>query len=58
MSGSGAEKRKHAQAIRIANLRKSGVSVRETAEIVGVHKEKIRNLQLLGERLLSLEAAK
>lgn len=55
MSGSGADKRQHARAIRIYNLRKSGVSVRETAEIVGVHKGSIRSLQLLGERLVSME---
>lgn len=55
MSGENAEKRHHARAIRIYKLRAEGVSVRETAKLVGVHKGQIRTLQLLGERLLSLE---
>lgn len=55
MSGENADKRQHQRAIRIARLRADGVSVRETARLVGVHKKQIRTLQLLGERLLSLE---
>ncbi|KPA87323.1 hypothetical protein PF66_06233 [Pseudomonas asplenii] len=55
MSGSGADKRAEALAKRVAKLRSEGVSVRETAEIVCVHKGRIRTLQLLGERLMTLK---
>lgn len=55
MSGENAEKRQHQRAIRVYKLRLEGVSVRETAKLTGVHKKQIRTLQLLGERLLSLE---
>lgn len=55
MSGSMAEKRAQALAKRVYRLRAEGISVRETAELVGVHKGRIRTLQLLGERLASLE---
>lgn len=55
MSGENADNRQHQRAIRIYKLRLEGVSVRETAKLLGVHKSKIRTLQLLGERLLSLE---
>lgn len=54
MSGSGADKRKQAQARRVYKLRAEGIPVREVAEIVGVHKGKVRGLQLLGERLLQV----
>ncbi|AZD50536.1 hypothetical protein C4K20_5145 [Pseudomonas chlororaphis subsp. aurantiaca] len=55
MSGTKAELRAHAQAKRVYKLREQGLSVRETAALVGIHKGRVRTLQLLGERLLSLE---
>lgn len=55
MSGSGADKRSQALAKRVYKLRLDGISCKQTAELVGVHKGRIRTLQLLGERLLSLE---
>lgn len=53
MSGSNALKRQHAKAIRAYNLRHEGLSVKETAELLGVPREKVRVLEVLGERLLS-----
>lgn len=54
MSGAGSEMRSHALAKRVYKLRADGISVKQTAEIVGVHKGRIRTLQLLGERLLQV----
>lgn len=55
MSGSGAVLRAQALAKRAYKLRADGISVREAAELLGVHKSRVRTLQILGERLLSLE---
>lgn len=52
MSGSGAQKRSHAQAIRCYNLRQDGFILSQIAEIVCIDKEKVRARILLGERLL------
>jgi len=43
------------RAKRVARLRAMGLSVKETASEVNVNPEQIRKLQLLGERLISLE---
>lgn len=51
MSGGGAELRRQAMAKRVHTLRAGGVSVRETAELCGIHKSRVRMFQLLGERL-------
>ena len=40
-----------AKAKRVYELRKQGVSVRETAEIVGCEKAQVRKYELMGERL-------
>lgn len=55
MPGHSSEKRQHARAKRIAFLRSEGISVGEVAKITGVDRDQVRNLQLLGERLLSLQ---
>lgn len=44
-----------ARAKRVAKLRAMGLSVKETAAEVNVNPEQIRKLQLLGERLISVE---
>lgn len=54
MSGSGSEKRCQALARRVYRLRADGVSVKQTAELVGVHKGRVRTLQVLGERLMQV----
>ncbi|UJW20809.1 MULTISPECIES: hypothetical protein [Pseudomonas] len=51
-----AELRNHALAKRVYKLRLEGVSVKQTAEAVGIHKGKVRSMQLLGERLMQLES--
>lgn len=53
MSGSGAEKRSHALAIRCYKLRQEGYTLGEISEITGLSKEKVRNRIILGERLLT-----
>lgn len=53
MSGFNALKRQHAKAIRAYTLRRDGLSVKETAELLGVPREKVRVLEVLAERLLS-----
>lgn len=55
MSGSGAEARSKALAMRVHALREQGVSVRETAELCGIHKGRVRTLQVLAERLRQVE---
>lgn len=54
MSGSGSEKRSQAMARRVYQLRADGISVKQVAELVGVHKGRIRTLQILGERLMQV----
>lgn len=44
-----------ARAKRVYQLRAMGLSVKETAAEVNVNPEQIRKLQLLGERLISIE---
>lgn len=44
-----------AKAKRVAGLRAMGLSVKETAAEVGCDRAQVRALQLLGERLLSVE---
>lgn len=51
MSGSGAQKRSHALAIRIAKLRAQGLSLGEIAEATGVDRDKIKARIELGQRL-------
>lgn len=55
MSGSGSELRSQALARRVFKLRKDGMSVKQTAELTGVSKERVRTLQLLGERLVQVQ---
>lgn len=43
-----------ARAKRVAQLREMGLSVKETASEVGCDRAQVRPLQLLGQRLLSL----
>lgn len=57
MSGSGAEKRSHAQAKRCARLRNEGMTLRAIAELVGIEKKQVLARIELGERLLSLEGS-
>lgn len=56
MSGSGAQLRGQSLARRVFQLRRDGVSVKETAELTGVPKERVRTLQLLGERLMQVQS--
>lgn len=44
-----------AKAKRVYRLRADGLPVREVAELVGIRKEQVRALQLMGERLIQLE---
>lgn len=44
-----------AKAKRVYDLRKQGVSVRETAEIVGCEKSQVRKYELMGERLQGVQ---
>ncbi|SEP58462.1 hypothetical protein SAMN03159444_00130 [Pseudomonas sp. NFACC02] len=46
------------RAKRVAKLRSAGLTVKETALEVGCGREQVRALQLLGERLLSLDENK
>ena len=39
---------------RVYQLRADGISVKQVAELVGVHKGRIRTLQILGERLMQV----
>jgi hypothetical protein len=55
MSGSGAELRSQALARRVYQLRSEGISVKQTAELVGIQKDRVRTLQLLGERLMQVQ---
>jgi len=57
MSGTSSDLRAQALAKRVYRLRAEGISVRETAQIVGIHKGRVRTLQLLGERLISIETS-
>ena len=54
MSGSGAQKRYHALAIRCYNLRQEGYTLSQIADIVCIDKGKVRARILLGERLVNL----
>lgn len=51
MSGSGAEKRNRAMAIRVSNLAAEGMPFNKIAKIVEKKPEQIKALRLLGERL-------
>ena len=55
MSGSGAEKRYQASAMRCAKLRRMGCTLSQIAELVGIEKEKVRDRIKLGERLMNCE---
>lgn len=50
-----AEVANKALAKRVYKMRSEGISVKEVAEITGQKREHIRALQLLGERLLTVE---
>lgn len=52
MSGSGAQKRSQALAMRIAVLKRTGLTHRIIAEMVGKKPEQIKTLVALGERLI------
>lgn len=55
MSGSGAEKRSQAKAIRAAKLYSDGVSLSEIASLIGIDKAKVKPRIELGQRLMTLE---
>lgn len=55
MPGKNALKRQHQKAIRAHSLRKEGLSVKETAELLGITRDRVRVLEVLGERLLTVE---
>lgn len=55
MSGSGAEKRNQALAMRVANLAAQGLTHRAIADLVGKRPEQIKALIELGERLKSVQ---
>jgi biotin operon repressor len=46
---------RQARAKRVYQLRADGISVKQTAELVGCRKAQVRALHLLGERLASGE---
>lgn len=52
MSGSGANKRSQALAIRCYNLRQEGLTLSEIAELVGIDRDKVHTRVELGERLV------
>lgn len=52
MSGSKAQLRSQALAIRVATLRAHGMTLTETAHLAGVARQRVRTLQLLGQRLI------
>ena len=41
-----------ALAKRVATLRAEGTSVKETAELVGIDRSRVRTLEVLGQRLI------
>lgn len=44
-----------AKAKRVYELRRQGISVRETAEIIGCEKSQVRKYELMGERLQGVD---
>ena len=56
MSGSGAQKRSQALAIRCYKLRLEGYTLSQIAGITGLERDKVPKRIALGERLLSLES--
>ena len=52
MSGSGANKRSQALAIRCYNLRQEGLTLSEIADLVGIDRDKVFTRVQLGERLM------
>lgn len=55
MSGSGANKRSQALAVRCYNLRQQGLTISEISELVGLDRDKVYTRIQLGERLVSIE---
>ena len=51
MSGAGAYKRYHADALRAVNMKNEGFTTRQIAETLGKKPEQIKSLVLLGDRL-------
>jgi len=54
MSGSGANKRSQALAIRCYNLRQQGLTISEISELVGLDRDKVYTRIQLGERLIGI----
>lgn len=55
MSGSGAQKRSSAAAVRAARLRREGFTLGGIAAAMGITKIAVREKIKIGERILSLE---
>lgn len=55
MSGSGAQKRSHAIAIRCAKLRAQGMTLGEIAKATGIDRDKIKARIDLGQRLIGVQ---
>lgn len=55
MSGSGANKRNQALAIRCYNLRQEGLTITAISELVGLDRDKVYTRIILGERLSNLD---
>lgn len=55
MSKNRADAISRARAKRVYELRRQGISVRETAEIIGCEKSQVRKYELMGERLQGVE---
>jgi hypothetical protein len=51
MSGSGANKRSQALAVRCYNLRQEGLTLTEISGLVGLDRDKVYTRIILGERL-------
>jgi transposase-like protein len=53
--GSGTDKRKRADAVRAAKMKREGYSITAIAEALGINREKVNDRVRLGERLLTLD---
>lgn len=54
--GSGSDKRARAAAVRVAKLKRDGLTYRQIADLIGIKPEQVASRAALGERLLSLVA--
>jgi hypothetical protein len=58
MSGSGAQKRNHALALRASKLNDEGFTARQISTLIGKRPEQVKAIIALGERLRDLERTK